>query len=59
MIETSGEGLCCGYDSSLPVTTTYEAPFRFTGQIARAVVEVGDDPLLDAGAQTRATMTEQ
>ncbi len=59
VIETSGEGLCCGYDSGLPVTTTYDAPFRFTGQIARVVVEVGEDPPLDAGAQARAAMTEQ
>ena len=43
VIETSGEGLCCGYDSGLPVTPDYRAPFRFTGRIAKVVVEV-DDP---------------
>jgi hypothetical protein len=36
VIETSGEGLCCGYDSGLPVTDDYRAPFRFTGRISRS-----------------------
>jgi len=44
VIETSGEGLCCGYDSGLPVTPDYQAPFRFTGRIERVVVEVEDAP---------------
>ena len=42
VIETSGEGLCCGYDSGLPVTADYRAPFRFTGHIEQVVVEIGD-----------------
>ena len=40
VIETSGEGLCCGYDSGLPVTPDYAAPFRFTGRIEQVVVEI-------------------
>jgi len=48
VIETSGEGLCCGYDSGIPVTDRYRAPFRFTGTIRRVVVTVDgaehDDP---------------
>ena len=60
VIETSGEGLCCGYDSGLPVTDDYRAPFRFTGRIARVIVEVEDDASpTDAGAQLRAAMIEQ
>ena len=43
VIETSGEGLCCGYDSGLPVTPDYRAPFRFTGRIDQVVVELDDD----------------
>jgi arylsulfatase len=35
-------GLCCGYDDGEPVTAAYRPPFRFTGVIERAVVEVGD-----------------
>ena len=44
VIETSGEGLCCGYDSGLPVTHDYRAPFRFTGRIEQVVVEIDDAP---------------
>ena len=41
VIETSGEGPCCGYDSGLPVTEDYRAPFRFTDRDrARSRVEV-------------------
>ncbi len=29
----TGEGLCCGWDSETGVSTSYEAPFRFTGTI--------------------------
>ncbi|MEO6626727.1 MAG: arylsulfatase [Burkholderiaceae bacterium] len=58
VIETSGEGLCCGYDSGLPVTTDYQAPFRFTGHITQVVVEVEDGPQPDAEGQLRGAMTD-
>jgi arylsulfatase A-like enzyme len=58
VIETSGEGLCCGYDSGLPVTADYRAPFRFTGRIAQVVVDVDDAPEPDAEARLRAAMTD-
>jgi arylsulfatase len=58
VIETSGEGLCCGYDSGLPVTRDYRAPFRFTGRIARVVVEVGDGAPVDPGDRLRAALTD-
>jgi arylsulfatase len=58
VIETSGEGLCCGYDSGLPVSADYEAPFRFTGRIEHVVVEVGDASSTDADASLRAAMTD-
>ena len=56
--ETSGEGLCCGYDSGLPVTDDYVAPFRFTGRIAQVVVELDDAPAPDGEAQVRAMLTD-
>lgn len=59
VIETSGEGLCCGYDSGLPVTPAYEAPFRFTGTIHEVVVQVDDPALVDAEAQLRAAWNDQ
>jgi len=58
VIETSGEGLCCGYDSGLPVTADYASPFRFTGRIDRVVVEVEDPSTPDADAQLRAAFTD-
>jgi len=53
MVSFGDEGLCCGYDSDLPVGD-YVAPFRFTGTISHVVVEVeervpvvrGDSPVL-------------
>ena len=58
VIETSGEGLCCGYDSGLPVTADYRAPFRFTGKITRVVVDVEDLSAVDAEMQLRSAMTD-
>lgn len=43
VIETSGEGLCCGYDSGLPVTRQYESPFRFSGLIHEVIVQLHED----------------
>jgi arylsulfatase len=58
VIETSGEGQCCGYDSGLPVSADYEAPFRFTGRIEEVVVEVGDPAPPDHEASLRAALTD-
>lgn len=58
VIETSGEGLCCGYDSGLPVTDDYRAPFRFTGTIRRVVVDIGEGAGADAEGCLRAAMTD-
>jgi hypothetical protein len=58
VIETSGEGQCCGYDSGLPVTEDYDAPFRFTGLLRQVVVEVEPGPGEDFEAQVRAAFTD-
>jgi arylsulfatase A-like enzyme len=58
VIDTSGEGLCCGYDSGLPVTPDYDAPFRFTGRIERVVVETGAGAPPDDDDLLRAAMTD-
>jgi arylsulfatase len=58
VIETSGEGLCCGYDSGLPVTADYRAPFRFTGYIEQVVVDIGNAPATDPEALLRAVLTD-
>jgi arylsulfatase A-like enzyme len=59
VIETSGEGLCCGYDSGLPVTEAYRAPFRFTGTIKRVEVEVEGPAREDLEASARAAFNTQ
>ncbi|HEY1636693.1 MAG TPA: arylsulfatase [Acidimicrobiales bacterium] len=50
----TGAGFTCGYSDGLPVTREYQAPFRFTGRIIRAVVDVDGvaftDPEGEAGA---------
>ncbi|MFM9940108.1 MAG: arylsulfatase [Hyphomicrobiaceae bacterium] len=58
VIETSGEGLCCGYDSGLPVTDDYQAPFRFTGRIVRVVVDIGDGAPPDREGELRGAMAD-
>ena len=58
VIETSGEGLCCGYDSGLPVTADYEAPFRFSGRIRQVTVDLGAASGSDLEAQVRAAFTD-
>ena len=59
VIETSGEGLCCGYDSGVPVTADYISPFRFTGQLAQVVVETGELGAVDPEAQVRTAFSDQ
>ena len=59
MIETSGEGLCCGYDSGVPVTPDYVSPFRFTGRIVQVVVETGEGAMADPEAQLRTAFSDQ
>ncbi|MFN8524055.1 MAG: arylsulfatase [Chloroflexota bacterium] len=59
VIETSGEGLCCGFDSGLPVTADYRSPFRFTGTIRHVIVEVDGPEQMDPDARLQAAFTDQ
>jgi arylsulfatase len=52
-------GLTCGYELGPSVGEGYEAPFRFTGSIAEAVVEVTGDPRPDPLAEFEKIMAEQ
>lgn len=55
----AGEGLCCGYDDGTPVVETYASPFRFTGTIHEAVIDVSGAPVQDLVAELRrAWMTQ-
>ncbi len=52
-------GLTCGYELGPSVGEGYEAPFRFVGSIAEAVVEVTGDPRPDPLAEFEKIMAEQ
>ena len=53
------EGLSCGRDDGLGVTTDYRAPFAFTGQLENIVVDVSGELLEDKDAKMRAVMAHQ
>ena len=59
VIETSGEGLCCGYDGGLPVTHDYQSPFYFSGKISRVVVEVEAAERQEAELLVRSALVDQ
>ena len=43
----AGEGLCIGYDDGTPVSSAYDAPFAFTGELHEVVIDVGGTPVTD------------
>jgi hypothetical protein len=59
VFDLTAEGLCCGYDSGVPVTDEYASPFRFTGTIKRVVVDLDGAPQVDHAAQARAALAGQ
>ncbi|MFN8523269.1 MAG: arylsulfatase [Chloroflexota bacterium] len=59
MFDRNAEGLCCGYDSGLPVTRSYVAPFRFTGTIKRVSMHLDGVARIDPEAEHRAAMHAQ
>ena len=59
VFDVTSEGLCCGYDSGVPVTDEYRSPFRFTGTIKRVVVEVDGPAQVDLAARAQAAMNAQ
>lgn len=55
----AGSGLTCGYEVGPAVSLDYDAPFRFTGTIHRAVIDVGGDPYRDLRAELAAILSSQ
>ena len=55
----TGGGITCGWEQGPPVGEGYDAPFAFTGNLRRVVVEVGGDPHRDPQAEFEAIMSEQ
>jgi arylsulfatase A-like enzyme len=49
----------CGHNPGSPVTPEYTSPFRFTGHLARVVVDVSGDLIVDADADLRVHMARQ
>jgi arylsulfatase len=53
-------GMSVGCDNVAPVATTYESPFRFTGELHRVEIRLlGDEPGPDASAEHRTEMGKQ
>ncbi len=55
----TGAGVTCGYSGGLPVAAGIIPPFRFTGVLHRAVIEVDGEVSVDVAAEVRAAMTSQ
>ena len=55
----TGEGLCCGFDTGMPVVDDYRPPFRFTGTLHRVVVEVEGEPFVDPEAEADLSLRSQ
>ncbi len=52
-------GIVCGADSGSPVWDKYAPPFRFTGTLHSAVVDVSGELIVDTEAQIRMAMARQ
>jgi len=55
----TGGGLTCGWEQGPPVGSGYQAPFAFTGQLRRVVVDVDGAVHRDLEAEFEAIMSEQ
>lgn len=55
----TGSGLTCGYEVGPAVSDDYVAPFRFTGSIRRAIVDVSGAAYRDVEADLRAILAAQ
>ena len=51
--------LTCGSDPGSPVTTDYEAPFRFTGTIHTVTVDLSGELIIDPEAELKLHMARQ
>jgi arylsulfatase len=58
-ISLAGEGFCVGYDGGLPVSRSYQSPYRFTGTLERVTIDVTGEPYRDRVAEERIAMAEQ
>jgi arylsulfatase len=54
-----GAGLSCGRDAGLPVASSYDDEFAFSGTLHRVVVEVDGEPYVDAEEEAAAAIAQQ
>ncbi len=54
-----GGGFVCGADTGSPVWDKYKPPFRFTGTLYEATVDVSGDLIKDSEAEMRMAMARQ
>jgi arylsulfatase len=52
-------GVCVGADAGSPVMTDYPSPFRFTGTVKKALVDVSGEPVEDKEAKMRMYLARQ
>jgi hypothetical protein len=52
-------GLTCGANPGSPVTTDYQAPFRFTGALHTVTVDLSGDLITDTESEMRMAMARQ
>jgi arylsulfatase len=52
-------GVSCGHNPGSPVTLEYRSPFKFTGRLAKVVVDVSGELIIDPEAELRAHMARQ
>jgi arylsulfatase len=52
-------GLTCGANPGSPVTTDYQAPFRFTGTLHTVTVDLSGDLITDSDSEMRMAMARQ
>ncbi len=58
-LSITGAGLTCGYEVGPAISFDYDAPFRCTGRILAAVVDVSGRPYRDLQAEVAAVLTSQ
>jgi arylsulfatase len=51
--------MTCGANPSSPVTSAYEAPFRFTGTLHSVTVDVSGDLIVDTESEMRMALSRQ
>jgi arylsulfatase len=54
-----GSGVSIGADTGSPTVPEYTPPFKFTGGIKRAQVDLSGESIEDKAAKFRATMARQ